>query len=154
MKPSNYAITRWSEKTLFSCHETAQILGVRSSTMDSLILYSELSRTTVHKRVLVHRKALCLKNSRLQRYKMSEEELIQLMQDINRENVRFFTVEVSFTLHDGRPTSYELTTHRRRNIDSLSKSSDHHYKEDADGCRKHYVWKETDSLYYCAYVCH
>lgn len=67
---------------------------------------------------------------------MSESVLIQLLQDINRENVRFGTVEVSFTFHDGRPTSYELTTHRRRNIDSLNKSSDHHYKEDGDGYRK------------------
>ena len=67
---------------------------------------------------------------------MSEEVLIQLLKDINRENVRFGTVEVSFTFHDGRPTSYELTTHRRRNIDYRSKSSDHHYKEDADERRE------------------
>ena len=67
---------------------------------------------------------------------MNEDILIQLLQDINRENVRFGTVEVSFTFHDGRPTCYELTTHRRRNIDSLSKSSDHHLEEDADGSRK------------------
>ncbi|MCR4790712.1 MAG: hypothetical protein K5839_06495, partial [Treponemataceae bacterium] len=67
---------------------------------------------------------------------MSEEILSQLLQDINRENVRFGSVEVSFTFHDGRPTNYELTTHRRRNIDSLSKSSDHHYKEDSDGFRE------------------
>ena len=67
---------------------------------------------------------------------MNEDILIQLLQDINRENVRFGTVEVSFTFHDGHPTSYELTTHRRRNIDSLNKTSDHHLKEDADGSRK------------------
>lgn len=67
---------------------------------------------------------------------MNEDVLIQLLQDINRENVRFGTVEVSFTFHDGRATCYELTTHRRRNIDSLSKSSDHHLEEDADGSRK------------------
>lgn len=67
---------------------------------------------------------------------MSQDLLIQLLQDINRKNVRFGTVEVSFTFHDGRPASYELTTHRSRNIDSLSKSSDHYIKEDADGRRK------------------
>lgn len=69
---------------------------------------------------------------------MNEDVLIQLLQDINRENVRFGTVEVYFTFHDGRPTSYELTTHRRRNIDSLNKSSDlpPHLKEDVDGSRK------------------
>lgn len=68
---------------------------------------------------------------------MNEDILIQLLQDINRENVRFGTVEVSFTFHDGRPTCYELTTHRRRNIDSLNKSSaPPHLKEDANGSRK------------------
>ena len=77
-----------------------------------------------------------LQNNRIRRQLMNEDVLIQLLQDINRENVRFGTVEVSFTFHDGRPTCYELTTHRRRNIDSLSKSSDHHLEEDADGSRK------------------
>lgn len=77
-----------------------------------------------------------LQNNCIRRQQMNEDVLIQLLQDINRENVRFGTVEVSFTFHDGRPTSYELTTHRRRNIDSLSKSSDHHLEEDADGSRK------------------
>lgn len=66
---------------------------------------------------------------------MSEEVLIQLLQDINRENVRFGTIVVSFTFHDGRPTSYEVTTNRRRNIDSHSKSSNHHHKENSDGSR-------------------
>ena len=66
---------------------------------------------------------------------MNEEILIQMLQDINRENVRFGSVEVSFIFHDGRPTSYEISTHRRRNIDSISKSSIHHLEEDVDGCR-------------------
>lgn len=77
-----------------------------------------------------------LQNNRIRRQQMNEEVLIQLLQDINRENVRFGTVEVSFTFHDGRPTSYELCTHRRRNLDSITKSSDHHLEEDADGSRK------------------
>lgn len=67
---------------------------------------------------------------------MSEEVLIQLLQDINRENVRFGTVDISFTFHDGRAVSYVLSVSKRRNLDSLSKSSDHHSKEDADGNRK------------------
>ena len=58
MKTSNYSIAEWPEKTLFSRQETAQILGVGLSTLDSLISYSELPRTIVHKRVLVHRKDL------------------------------------------------------------------------------------------------
>ena len=77
-----------------------------------------------------------LQNNRIRSQLMNEDVLIQLLQDINRENVRFGTIEVSFTSHDGRLTSYELTTHRRRNIDSLNKTSDHHLKEDADGYRK------------------
>lgn len=58
MKTSNYCITEFPEKTLFTRHETAQILGIGLSTLDSLISYSELPRTIVHKRVLVHRKDL------------------------------------------------------------------------------------------------
>ena len=67
---------------------------------------------------------------------MSEEVLIQLMKDINRENVRFGTVEVSFTFHDGRPTSYELCTYRRRNLDSVSKSAFNCNKDEKNGNRK------------------
>lgn len=58
MKQSNYSITEWPDKTLFTRQETAQILGIGLSTLDSLISYSELPRTIVHKRVLVHRKDL------------------------------------------------------------------------------------------------
>ncbi|MDY5818112.1 MAG: helix-turn-helix domain-containing protein [Treponema sp.] len=58
MKQPTFEITEWPEKTLFSRQETAQILGVGISTLDSLISYSELPRTIVHKRVLVHRKDL------------------------------------------------------------------------------------------------
>lgn len=58
MKTSNYAITEWPEKTLFTRHETAHILGIGLSTLDSLITYSELPRTVIHKRVLVHRRDL------------------------------------------------------------------------------------------------
>ncbi len=58
MKQSNYAITEWPDKTLFTRQETDQILGIGLSTLDSLISYSELPRTIVHKRILVHRKNL------------------------------------------------------------------------------------------------
>ena len=67
---------------------------------------------------------------------MSEDVLIQLLQDINRENVRFGTIDISFTFHDGRAVSYVLSVSKRRNLDSLSKSSDHHLKEDSDGNRR------------------
>lgn len=58
MKQPTFEITEWPDKTLFSRQETAQILGIGLSTLDSLISYSELPRTIVHKRVLVHRKDL------------------------------------------------------------------------------------------------
>ena len=58
MKSSNYTITEWPAKTLFSRQEAAQILGVGVSTLDSLIPYSELPRTVIRKRVLINRKDL------------------------------------------------------------------------------------------------
>ena len=67
---------------------------------------------------------------------MNEIVLIQLLQDINRENVRFGTVDISFTFHDGHAVSYVLSVSKRRNLDSLNKSSDHLHKEDANGIRK------------------
>lgn len=58
MKHPTFEITEWPEKTLFSRQETAQILGIGLSTLDSLISYTELPRTIIHKRVLIHRKDL------------------------------------------------------------------------------------------------
>lgn len=58
MKSTPYAITEWPEKTLFSRQEAAQIMGIGLSTLDSLIPYSELPRTVIHKRVFIHRKEL------------------------------------------------------------------------------------------------
>lgn len=58
MKSTPYAITEWPEKTLFSRQEAAQIMGIGVSTLDSLISYSELPRTVIHKRVFIHRKEL------------------------------------------------------------------------------------------------
>ena len=58
MKKTSYEITEWPEKTLFSRQEAAKILGIGVSTLDSLIPYSELPRTVIHKRVLIHRKEL------------------------------------------------------------------------------------------------
>ncbi|MBR5965779.1 MAG: helix-turn-helix domain-containing protein [Treponema sp.] len=56
MKQPTYAISEWPEKTLLSRAETAQILGIGLSTLDSLVSYIELPRTVIHKRVLFHRK--------------------------------------------------------------------------------------------------
>lgn len=67
---------------------------------------------------------------------MNEDILINMLQDINNENVRFGTVDVSFTFHDGRPVSYVLTFSKRRNLDSHSISPVHHYRIDEDGNRK------------------
>ena len=35
-----------------------QIMGIEVSTLDSLISYSDLPRTVIHKRVFIHRKEL------------------------------------------------------------------------------------------------
>lgn len=58
MKTPIFAITEWPEKTLFTRAETAQILGIGISTLDSLVNYVELPRTIVRKRVLIHRQDL------------------------------------------------------------------------------------------------
>ena len=58
MKNEIYGIEEWPEKTLLSRKETAMILGVGMSTLDSLISYRELPRTVIHKRVYVHRRDL------------------------------------------------------------------------------------------------
>ena len=39
MKHSTFEITEWPDKTLFTRQETAQILGIGLSTLDSLISY-------------------------------------------------------------------------------------------------------------------
>lgn len=52
---NNFSILELPEKTFFSRKETAQILGIGLSTLDSLIPYSELPRFKIHKRVYVAR---------------------------------------------------------------------------------------------------
>ena len=47
---------------------------------------------------------------------MSEEIMIQLMQDINREQIRFGACEIKLTWHDGRLQFYELITSKRCNV--------------------------------------
>lgn len=57
MKTTPYEITEWPEKkTLFTRQEAVQIMGIEVSTLDSLISYSDLPRTVIHKRVFIHRK--------------------------------------------------------------------------------------------------
>ena len=48
----------WPEKTLFTRQEAAQIRGIGVSILDSLISYSDLPRTVIHKHVFIHRKEL------------------------------------------------------------------------------------------------
>jgi len=47
---------------------------------------------------------------------MNETLLIQIMQDINNENIRFGSCEVKFTFHDGKIAFYEIKTCKRRNL--------------------------------------
>ena len=59
---------------------------------------------------------------------MTEAIMIMLLQDINREQIRFGTCEVKFTWHDGRLQFYELTTTKRRNIDTESSKQGNTYE--------------------------
>ena len=52
---STFSILELPEKTLFSRKETACLLGIGLSTLDSLISDSELPRIRIHKRVYVAR---------------------------------------------------------------------------------------------------
>ncbi len=54
---------------------------------------------------------------------MNEQILIQILKDINSEGIQFGRCEISITFHDGKPSYYFLTTHRRRNINDISKPS-------------------------------
>lgn len=47
---------------------------------------------------------------------MNKDILIQLMDEINRENIRFGTCEIKFTFHDGKMKFYEIMINRRINI--------------------------------------
>ncbi len=58
MKQRTFEITEWPDKSLFSRQEAAAIMGIGVSTLDTLISYSELPRTIIHKRVLIHRRDL------------------------------------------------------------------------------------------------
>lgn len=58
MKTSSISIAEWPDKTLFSRQEASTILGIGLSTLDSLIPYTELPRTVIHKRVFIYRKDL------------------------------------------------------------------------------------------------
>lgn len=49
---------------------------------------------------------------------MTSELMLLIQQDLDREHLRFGSVTININFHDGQPTSYELTTRRRRNIDS------------------------------------
>ena len=54
---------------------------------------------------------------------MNENVLVQLMQEINRENIRFGSCEVKFTFHDGKIKFYELMTSRRINVEKTTSIS-------------------------------
>ncbi len=47
---------------------------------------------------------------------MNEDFLIQLLQDINNEKIRFGTCDVRFTYHDGIIQYYEISCCKRRNV--------------------------------------
>ena len=65
---------------------------------------------------------------------MNEELLIELMQKINDEQIQHGTCEIKFTFHDGIIEFYELTTHKRINVNLCGTGM--HKKERICGDRK------------------
>ena len=47
---------------------------------------------------------------------MNENFLLQLLQEINYENIRYGTCDLKLTFHDGRVQYYEIMTCKRKNI--------------------------------------
>ena len=76
---------------------------------------------------------------------MTEELLIQLMNQINDEHIVHGSCEVKFTFHDGRIEFYELTSHKRVNIGKGCTT----VKDGINGARKS-AWKDT--VRYCSRV--
>ena len=65
---------------------------------------------------------------------MNEELLIELMQKINDEQIQHGTCEIKLTFHDGIIEFYELTTHKRTNVNLCGTGM--HKKERICGDRK------------------
>ena len=63
---------------------------------------------------------------------MTEELLIQLMNQINNEHIEHGSCEVKFTFHDGRIEFYEITSHKRINIGKGCAA----HKDGSNGARK------------------
>ena len=55
---------------------------------------------------------------------MSSELMLLIQQDLEREHLRFGCVTININFHDGRPSYYEITTQRRRNLSSCKKNKE------------------------------
>lgn len=55
---------------------------------------------------------------------MSSELMLLIQQDLEREHLRFGSVTIRITYHDGRPSYYEITTQHRRNLSSCKKNKE------------------------------
>ena len=53
---------------------------------------------------------------------MTSDLMLLLQQELEREYLRFGSITIRITYHDGRPSYYEITTQHRRNL-SLSKKN-------------------------------
>lgn len=47
---------------------------------------------------------------------MTENVLIEFLQRIQREGIRFGTADICFTFHDGKIVSYTISTTQRHNL--------------------------------------
>ena len=62
---------------------------------------------------------------------MNEDFLIQLLQDINNEKIRFGTCDIRLTYHDGIIQYYEISTCKRRNVvHSKNKKQESNYGQE------------------------
>ena len=53
---------------------------------------------------------------------MTSDLMLLIQQELEREHLRFGSVTININFHDGRPSYYEITTHRRRNLSSHAKN--------------------------------
>jgi hypothetical protein len=47
---------------------------------------------------------------------MTSDLMLLIQQELEREYLRFGSITIRITYHDGRPSYYEITTQRRRNL--------------------------------------
>ena len=55
---------------------------------------------------------------------MTSDFMLLIQQELEREYLRFGSITIRISYHDGRPSYYEITTQRRRNLSSCKKNKE------------------------------